>query len=558
MTSWARPAATMYVMGRGSMSGMRRIQVPVLYGMLLLQFGLRVHSILQMPIYLDEIRHIMRAQAVYRFDMNPLTLSHGKLLLYYWLGVFSPDLSLHGLFVSRVAVALASLLTSVGIAVLVRELFDERAMIPAVAFYILVPQTLFFERLAIADPVATALSTLAVLLCVRIVKQPSFTHGMLVTLLIGMAILAKLTLVGLLIVPVIAMLLLGDGLTLDTRHDGWQSGLSRLRTRYQPVLGGALVVLVVPALLGVTGIIVGLLSGQSLPIMDVSLCGLGSLSQRCDELVEIARLMVSLPVAVLPVLALGIGLRVRARAVLFVLGWLGAVTLPVIIMCATQRARYLMIGVPAVACLVGVLSVQVYDTLRETLTRNVCSCSSACGSTRLCTLLVLALWGIWAFGFALPFAHLTIHEPDKLDLPALSAWNYQRGSANAWGVREALDYLRESGKRTADGMIPTYGLLGRCELATAYLTPDFAWGCYGYYADGPHAAAELYDWAFMTRCVPAPHVAFLYLIGDDISPEWDAPPAAQHWELQRCFAQPEKIRPVCVWRVAAPVAAKNG
>ena len=43
------------------------------------------------PVFVDEYNHIRRAQVAYDFDYNPMQTSHGKLLFYYWIGLFDPE-----------------------------------------------------------------------------------------------------------------------------------------------------------------------------------------------------------------------------------------------------------------------------------------------------------------------------------------------------------------------------------------------------------------------------------------------------------------------------------
>ena len=49
--------------------------------------------------YVDEGFHIKRAGLVWNFDVNPGRFAHGKVLLYFWLGLFEtgPETALPGL-----------------------------------------------------------------------------------------------------------------------------------------------------------------------------------------------------------------------------------------------------------------------------------------------------------------------------------------------------------------------------------------------------------------------------------------------------------------------------
>lgn len=527
----------------------RHIHMLMLLGVLLVQLYLRLHNVLQMPIYTDEVQHITRAQMVYRFDTNPLTFGHGKLLFYYWIGLLAPCHTLNGLFVARAAVVLTSLLTVAGIMAVARELAGRRAMLPAALFYALVPQALFFERLAIADPVATAFSTLAVWQCIRMAQYPSVRHGALAAVLIVAAVLAKLTLVGLLLMPFIAVGLLSGELSRCAGDSAdFRARVTQVVRRYRMVLIGALGVVLLPVLLVMVWGVITLVTGQSLNVMDIKPGQTGSVAGRYDQLAEITRLMVSVPLILVVVIAM-IVWRKPPRPLLFILSWWGALVLPIAVLAATQRARYVMVGLPALACLVGMLSVRAMDGLHAALSTALPRRVPRYAAAALGVLLVVGCWSLWAVGFALPFAQTAYGQPERLDLPALDKHNYLHGPTNGWGVREALDYLRDTCEREDDGTIPAVGVVWGCKLGEPYLTPDIAWGCYNYSTHGLYTTDDAYTWEALIQCAPFDDAPFLYVIDDDRPPTWRSPEAAVQWELLRCFDEPMKERPVCVWRV---------
>ena len=61
--------------------------VPVII-LLLVLFFIRTHHIDVQNPYVDEGFHIKRAGLVWNFDVNPGRFAHGKVLLYFWLGLF--------------------------------------------------------------------------------------------------------------------------------------------------------------------------------------------------------------------------------------------------------------------------------------------------------------------------------------------------------------------------------------------------------------------------------------------------------------------------------------
>ena len=78
--------------------------IAIVVVLLLLQLFLRVHSNTTQQGYVDEGFHNQRAAVVWQFQVNPGSFSNGKLLTYFWLGLFEGDHST-ALFVSRTAIA---------------------------------------------------------------------------------------------------------------------------------------------------------------------------------------------------------------------------------------------------------------------------------------------------------------------------------------------------------------------------------------------------------------------------------------------------------------------
>jgi len=92
---------------------------------------------------MDEYRHISRAQLVYMPGYNPIEFAHGKLLLYYWLGLFAPQRNT-GSVMGRLSIAIASLITAATSAAIARRFFGRQAAIFALAFYALAPMHYLF------------------------------------------------------------------------------------------------------------------------------------------------------------------------------------------------------------------------------------------------------------------------------------------------------------------------------------------------------------------------------------------------------------------------------
>jgi len=120
-----------------------RIALAILVALLAFRFALRVHHPISLPFFMDEYRHISRAQLVYMPGYNPIEFAHGKLLLYYWLGLFAPQRNT-GSVMGRLSIAIASLITAATSAAIARRFFGRQAAIFALAFYALAPMHYLF------------------------------------------------------------------------------------------------------------------------------------------------------------------------------------------------------------------------------------------------------------------------------------------------------------------------------------------------------------------------------------------------------------------------------
>ncbi|GIK65371.1 MAG: hypothetical protein BroJett018_31650 [Chloroflexota bacterium] len=169
---------------------MRRL-LPVIM-LLLLHFFIRSHHILSVEAYLDEGFHISRGAFIWDFDVNPGRISEGKLLLYYWLGLFEAP-STQALAPARLSMALFSLLTGSVIFLLGRWLVNYKTGLVALGFYAIFPFAYFLERMAMSDPFAAAVATLVVWRGLVFAKHPTWKQAAIVGILMAAVTMAKLT-----------------------------------------------------------------------------------------------------------------------------------------------------------------------------------------------------------------------------------------------------------------------------------------------------------------------------------------------------------------------------
>jgi 4-amino-4-deoxy-L-arabinose transferase-like glycosyltransferase len=518
-------------------------QLALIVLLLIVQFALRTYHPMEQPAFVDENYHVRRAELAYQFDRNPVEFSNGKLLFYYWLGLFVPT-GKSALAVGRLAVAIFSLITNAGVAAVARILFGRRAMLPALTLYALAPYAVFFERMALADPFAGGLATLAIWQCIRLARAtaPSYRFGALIGLLVGAATLAKLTMLPLIPLPFLAGFLFSERPAARTPGAirAWVWAVWR---RYRRAwiaafgAGGAMWALFL------FGMLAYRLSGEQPKFFTRYLVdepGARSLWTNIKDTFfstnEYLTVFVVIAVFVLTVLL------VWRRPISggYVLIWLAALWLPVVILGNPIQTRYLMAGIPAVAVLFGGGCVMLIEVIPRR------------GHV---TWLIAAALGVWALVFALPFAWQAADDPASLKLYKYDTYSYLSGPYAGWGTREALKFLVENGQRlpmTVEGQdepvekIPAVGVLQHCGSVSLHVTDDFAWSCIDA-KNFPIGAipADVREWGPLMEGVET--WPFVYLVTEFSGTVPDE--LAQKWELVYASPRPLGGWTVAVWRV---------
>lgn len=181
-------------------------QLGLVVALLLIQFFLRTHHTRLQDPYVDEALHIKRAAVVWDFDTNPGRFAHGKLLVYFWLGLFRPEPYV-AIPVSRAGMAIFSLISGAAIYAIGRRLSGHAAGALALGIYAVLPLALFYERMAMADPLASGLAALVTWRSLAYARRPRWREGIVLGVLLGLATLAKLTMGLLPLVPALVALL---------------------------------------------------------------------------------------------------------------------------------------------------------------------------------------------------------------------------------------------------------------------------------------------------------------------------------------------------------------
>ncbi len=519
-------------------------QLALIVVLLWVQFLLRTDQPLKQPAFVDESYHVQRGEIVYDLDRNPVGFSNGKLLFYYWLGLFAPRGD-SALAVGRLAVALFSLITSAAIMALARELFGRAAMLPALALYALAPYAVFFERMALADPFAGGLAALAAWQSVRLARDPSPSRarGALVGLLVAATGLAKLTTLAVVGLPVLAGVFF-SGIPLPRARDGDISQwAARLWRRYRRAWVPALIVVLALDGLFLAGLLAYRLSGEQPKLFTQHLVdgpGATSLFDNIKDTFSAAGDYLSAPVVISLFLFSILLLWQRPPAGRYLLAWLLALWLPITVFGSPVQTRYLMAGVPALAVIFGGGVVTL----------------SRLAHRRVIDGLLAVLIVVWAASFGLPFGWRAITDPASLPLPKNDTYSYLSGPYAGWGTREALAFLRENGERipvsTESGdvieQIPAVGVLQHCGSISLHVTDDFIWTCVDA-KNFPIGAipADVREWSPLLDALDK--WPFVYLVTEFAGS--DTEDLAQRWELVYASSRPLGGWTVAVWRITS-------
>lgn len=498
---------------------------------LLLQLFLRTHDILAMPAYADESLHIRRAEVVYDFNTIWSWLPK-KVLLYYYIGLFEVP-RVDYLLVSRLAVALSTLIGGTGLYALGKRLFNHQSAVMGLFFYAVTPFAVFFDRMALADPLTLALSMVTIWFCLLWIKRPTVKMSIITGVLFSLMLLAKLTAAGFIAAPVV-------GIWLFEKRE-------RLRERYfKPLLiiGAVLAAVWIPIFIP---IVIGQANDEPIVFIDDHLLNIHEKDQNFIEnlvdniqiSIEQSAIFLWTPVLILMVVCAAVLLTYHPKqgaflGVMFILAWT-----PAILFGAQPSSRYLEIGVPFLAL---ILTGGLY-TLTQRISEN----------ERRLTIQRAVVAGIMVYGLAWGghFFYQAITEPENLNLPELDLWRYVQSTTSGFGQRDSIEYLQTTAQRSeSTGKVEVYGILGSCHSLRLYFPEpgDIHLTCAEYsFIDHQMSPETLAD---MMNQVEKNGWIYI-LLEPSLDTNYDELPL--EWELEKRFTRPHNGRELELWRVSRDI-----
>jgi 4-amino-4-deoxy-L-arabinose transferase-like glycosyltransferase len=416
-------------------------------GLLLCQLFLRSVNITAQEGFLDEGFHAQRAETAWLFLDNPGRTSDGKFLVYYWLGPFIGEHDT-ALPVSRLAIALISLVTGAIIFLLGRLFLNETAGLLALAIYCILPMAVFHERMALADPFAEMFGCLIIWRSYIFARRSTWLQTVILGILLALAIMAKMTLIMLPLFPVVVSFLL-----FSTEESNWLIRWLRAYFVRFVIMAGIVVLLwlpiVIPALIAST-------TDRPFGLLDTSQV-INTGTTPGYYLFDLAQNSAGFAGTAFLVLALGSLLslaffknRKGYRAFVFLFSWFVFCLWPLVAIASQTAPRYVVIALPPLTLALAFAVVIFYQRVR------------------IIGIGLIAAVLLWAVTFAIPFNSLLLNRPLKLELSLSNRWYIL-------GPSTTNDAWRQNGKfvNARPEITRIYSDWGSCRLMFYYINVPY-------------------------------------------------------------------------------------
>ncbi|MEP7292062.1 MAG: hypothetical protein ABI835_09770, partial [Chloroflexota bacterium] len=428
------------------------------------------------PPFIDETIHIHSGEIILQNGTPFYDVVLGRQFTIWWLMLFQPAAAAP-IWVARTATLLAVLPGFAALMSVARLAAGRWGMLFFGVIYLLSAYHLFFERLALADPIAGTAVTLAIWFAFRLTRRIRLRDSALAGFWLFVAFGAKTSAAPFFGVPVAA------ALALFPRGSRWRDSL-KLRLRWLTVALGVA--------FGLSALfVVGLrLRGYDIITNSLSLAVSGrgtideatifSLQRIVDNVgFTLETLAAYFGIGGLLVMLIGVMVLLARRQWFFVLCLLGP--LAVIWLNTIQQTRYLLISVTLLLLCTGVALAQV--TRKQPL-------------LRWAALGVIVMWGMV---YALPFM---TRLPAALPLSASDFEQYVLSDASGFGFAEVYAVLHD---RQPHQII---GALSNCQGLRYALPADFSVTC-------PLIRADAQDREALTALFDVSRADGVYVVLED-------------------------------------------
>jgi len=154
----------------------------------------RLVNLTIIPIFADEAIYIHWSQLAWHDHTKRfISLTDGKPPLHTWLMIPFLKIINNPLIAGRLLSAIAGLGTLIGLYLIVKKVFDDKKALLAAFFTVLCPFLVFYDRLAVADSLLTALGVWSFYLGLLLLEKPDLGKAFLVGFCWGGGLLTKQT-----------------------------------------------------------------------------------------------------------------------------------------------------------------------------------------------------------------------------------------------------------------------------------------------------------------------------------------------------------------------------
>ncbi|HVO42979.1 MAG TPA: glycosyltransferase family 39 protein [Aggregatilineales bacterium] len=380
--------------------------------LLLLQLFLRTVHVTAQGVFVDEAFHTMVGTTVWHPGADPISFQEGKTLVYYYFGLFLAG-STTALFISRTAIALFSLVSGAVVYQLGCTFHSHAAGIVALIIYAILPFTFFYERMALADPLAAGFGCLVAWRSLAFARHPRWRDGVILGLLLALATLAKLTNGLFPLLPVITSIIYFPVLSWTPR----QRVVWWLRRYFPPLALAAAVMIgcwlpVVIQIMAIHGRLVAAMNVATDTPFDIP----GLLAYIAAMLHDTAEYTSPAFFAAVALASFYLLFNKKSvQAGFFLIFWLAISTLLIFAAATLVASRYLLSGA---APLIVILAVAVTDVWQR--------------AGRLPARAALGVMAAgWLVVFVVPFLYTAITKPTNLPLTGQNYAYYIGGTLNA-------------------------------------------------------------------------------------------------------------------------------